>query len=80
MKKKSSKQSERGIVTIKMRFRIKEIGNSFVQFYYNEDNGKTSMAMVVKARRVYGHDYTPQRGKRHSDASRSMWPIRVTSS
>ena len=32
------------------------------QFYYNEGNEKTSMALVIKAQRVYGHDYTPQQG------------------
>lgn len=53
---------KRGIATIKLRFRIKGLRNSFVQFYYNEDNGKTSTAMVVEASRVYGHDYTPQQG------------------
>ena len=53
---------ERGIATIKLRFRIKMIRNSFIQFYYNEDNGKTSMVLVIKACRVYGHDYTPQQG------------------
>ena len=53
---------ERGIATIKLRFRIKGIRNSFMQFYYNEDNGKTSMVLVIKGCRVYGHDYTPQQG------------------
>ena len=29
---------ERGIATIKMRFRIKAMANGFLQFYYNQDN------------------------------------------
>jgi len=53
---------ERGIVTIKLRFRVRGIRHGFVQFYYNEENRKTSMAMVIGASRVYGHDYTPQQG------------------
>ena len=53
---------ERFISTVKLRFRIKKIHESFIQFYYNDDNGKTSMTLVVKGKRMYGHDYTSKRG------------------
>ena len=50
------------ISTVKLRFRIRKIRESFIQFYYNEDDGKTSMALVVEGKRIYGHDYTPKGG------------------
>jgi hypothetical protein len=50
------------ISTVKLRFRIRKILESFIQFYYNEDNGKVSMALVVEGKRIYGHDYTPKGG------------------
>jgi len=50
------------VFTVKLCFRIRKIRESFIQFYYNEDNGKTSMALVVEGKRMYGHDYTPKRG------------------
>ena len=53
---------ERFISTVKLRFRIRKIRESFMQFYYNDDNGKTSMAFVVEGKRMYGHDYAPKRG------------------
>ncbi|MCL0048343.1 hypothetical protein M1N20_02710 [Dehalococcoidia bacterium] len=53
---------ERGIATIKLRFRIKAIGNGFLQFYYNQDNGKASLALIIKNSRIYGHDYAPYTG------------------
>jgi hypothetical protein len=53
---------QRFISTIKLRFRIRKIHESFIQFYYNDDNGKTSMALVVKEKRICGHDSTPKRG------------------
>ncbi|MEK7274314.1 MAG: hypothetical protein AAB110_03575 [Candidatus Desantisbacteria bacterium] len=52
----------REIVTIKLRFRIKLIPAGFVQFYYNEINGKTSLALVAGNIRSSGHDYVPDKG------------------
>jgi len=52
----------REIVTIKLRFRIKLISDGFVQFYYNEINGRTSLALVAGNTRLYGHDYVPDKG------------------
>lgn len=60
---------QRGIVTIKLQFRIKPIPSTFVQFYYNEVNGKTSLVLVTKGTRSYGHDYTPDKGWH-----RHVWP------
>jgi hypothetical protein len=53
---------QRGIATIKLRFRIKAIRNGFLQFYYNQDNGKASLALIITNSRVYGHDYAPYTG------------------
>ncbi|MEK7813696.1 MAG: hypothetical protein AAB296_08040, partial [Candidatus Desantisbacteria bacterium] len=50
------------IVTIKLRFRIKPIPDGFVQFYYNEINGRTSLALVAGNTRSYGHDYVHGKG------------------
>ena len=60
---------ERGMATVKLRFRIRSLPDGVIQFYYNEVDGKTSLALVVKETRSYGHDYTPYRGwHRHT------WP------
>lgn len=60
---------ERGIATIKLRFRVRLLPGGFVQFYYNEVNGKTSLVLVTGNTRSYGHDYVPDKGWH-----RHMWP------
>ncbi|MBU0701572.1 hypothetical protein KKE26_09840 [bacterium] len=52
----------REIVTIKLRFRVRPIPDGFVQFYYNEINGRTSLALVMGNARSYGHDYVSDKG------------------
>jgi len=60
---------ERGIATIKLRFRAKSVRGGFVQFYYNQVNGKTFLVLLTKGTRSYGHDYTPDKGWH-----RHRWP------
>jgi len=50
------------VSTVKLRFRIRQVRDGLIQFYYNEDNGKLLMALVVEGKRVYGHDYAPEKG------------------
>lgn len=51
-----------GLATLKLRFRIKNVKKGFIQFYYNQDNGKISMAIVVGGKRIYGHNCIPGLG------------------
>lgn len=60
---------ERGIATIKLQFRIRPFPRGFIQFYYNEVNGKTSLALVIRDTRAYGYDYIPGKGWH-----RHIWP------
>ena len=53
---------ERGVATIKLRFRIRGVRGGFLQFYYNQETGKVSLAFVIGNNRVYGHDYIPAYG------------------
>lgn len=60
---------ERGISTVKLRFRIKTFPNWFIQFYYNDTNGKSSLALIIEGNRVYGHDFAADKGWH-----RHLWP------
>lgn len=60
---------EHGISTIKLRFRVKTFPNWFVQFYYNETNGKISLVLLIDGNRVYGHDFVADKGWH-----RHLWP------